>query len=147
LATRAFSLKADPTFKFATDLSTAHATFMEEATPKEATEAATTDTGELNNTSEYGAVDSAATKASSEQKTSWPMDALHPVGFDVLKDGPVNLLAELREATAKPLQTPEEIDQHIEAWMDENTYPKTTWLPAMILFFVVMFLLPVVVNL
>ena len=123
-----------------TDLATAHGNYLSETTSAPKAKEA------------YGATDltdvtkDASKLASAVGERVWPMDAIHPTGFDVLNDGPINLLTELRDATSKPLETPEQIDEHIETWMDENTYPKSIWFSCMVIGFALMFLLPVIVD-
>ena len=72
----------------------------------------------------------------------WNKDALHPDGFDPLTMGPTALLEKLRAETYLSLSTAEEIERHIEAFMDANTYPKCTWLSMLVGFFAVLLAVP-----
>ena len=77
---------------------------------------------------------------------AWPKEALHPDGFDPLTMGPVSTLKKLREETSQPLDTPEKIDAHVEAFLDEATLPMKAWVPLLLGWFAILFATPPIIG-
>ena len=72
----------------------------------------------------------------------WDVGALHPKGFDVLTMGPLDLLSELRASTGEALATAEEVEAHIESWMDKELMPFGKWCSLLVAFIATMVGLP-----
>lgn len=77
-----------------------------------------------------------------DKGAKWPNEQINPDGYDPLTMGPTNVLAQLRKRTGKELKTEEEIEAHIEEYLDKNTAPKSVWMMRLVIFFTLLFVLP-----
>jgi len=82
-----------------------------------------------------------------KKRPAWGKEELHPQGFDPLTMGPLDSLKAMRDASpTSPLETAKDIEAHIEAFLDDNTYPFHIWLSLLVVWFVILYGAPIVVG-
>lgn len=138
---RGYSMKADVTFSYMNDLGVAHLWHCEGKDP-----ASGEKYGEKPPSSPMANASELELSEAPKGDPKWEGDALHPEGFDPLTMGPVGLLEDMREATGKPLSTAQEIQDHIEEFIDNSGYGFAVWMAYLVVFFGVQCAIPPIID-